>query len=298
MDGGGIYGAAVLAAYGVADEDVVRITALRTLTAPDLGGRLDGPPWDGARWSGRLVDMVTGAPAVYDTRVACLWDEAALYVGIRSEEPHLRARLTERDSLIWYDNDVELFIAGEDAYWELQVNQLGTVYEVLHVWADATRPGGTWHSDAYDPRLRDARGFVGNGDPDHWDWDGLHPRGHRWSFLDWDLPGLRTGVSVEGTVGDDRDVDEGWDAVIAVPWVGLAQVMTGPLAGTTWAPRAGTELRCCFARFESFEMNGWPVRPATGWTLNRHGRYDIHVPEAFPIVTLSDASAVGTPGLR
>ena len=284
---------AVLAAYGLTPADIVHVTALRTSSSPDLAGHLDAAPWDGAHWSGRLVDLVTGEPAIYDTRVACLWDDDALYVGIRSQEPFLRARLTERDSLIWYDNDVELFIAGADAYWELEVNQLGTVYEVLHVWADATREGGTWHTPAYDPRQRNARGFVGNGDPDRWDWDGFHPRGHRWSFLDWDLPGLRTAVSLVGTLNDDRDQDEGWDACIAVPWPGVAEILQGPGHALGWRPEPGTELRCCFARFENFEVSGRPVRPTTGWTLNRHGRYDIHVPEAFPVVTLSDV-AVGS----
>jgi hypothetical protein len=287
---------AVLAAYGLSAQDIASLTALRTSSPPVLAGGLDMPPWDGARWSGRFVDLVTGAPALYDTRVACLWDDEALYVGIHSEEPFLRGRLTERDSLIWYDDDVELFIAGDDAYWELEVNQLGTVYEVLHVWADATREGRAWHAPAYDPRSRDARGFVGNGDPEHWDWDGLHPRGHRWSFLDWDLPGLRTGVSLAGTVGDDSDVDEGWDATIAVPWAGIAEVLAGPAGADGWRPQAGATLRCCFARFENLESSGRPVRPTTGWTLNRHGRYDIHVPEAFPIVTLSDEAAVSPPG--
>jgi hypothetical protein len=282
---------AVLAAYGLGAHEVATVTALRTATPPDPDGRLDVPPWDGALWSGRLVDLVSGAPALYDTRVACLWDDEALYVGTRSEEPYLRGRLTERDALIWYDDDVELFIAGDHAYWELEVNQLGTVYEVLHVWADATREGGPWHMPTYDPRLRDARGFVGNGDPERWDWDGLHPRGHRWSFLDWDLPGLRTGVSLAGTLGDDSDVDEGWDATIVVPWTGIAEIVAGPAYAADWRPHAGMTLRCCFARFENLEASGRPIRPTTGWTLNRHGRYDIHVPEAFPIVTLSDEVA-------
>jgi hypothetical protein len=252
---------------------------------------LDDDVWAHAQWSGRFVDLVDGAPAVYDTRVACLWDERALYVGFRVEEPFLRATMTERDSLVWYDDDVELFIAGADAYWESEINQFGTLYEVLHVWADATGPGGSWDVPAFDPRTRDARGFVGNGDPDRWDWDGLHPRGHRWSFLDWDLPGLRAAVALEGTVNDDADVDRGWTVEIEVPWGGLASVVAGPNGAATWAPRAGDVLRCCFARFKTFRLNGRVISPATGWTLGRHGRYDIHVPEAFPEVTLVSPDA-------
>jgi hypothetical protein len=284
-----------LTRYGLSATEIAHVTALRTPMAPHIDGHVDGPPWDGAAWSGRLVDLVTGGPTVYDTRVACLWDDDALYVGFRCEEPFLKAVLTERDSLIWYENDVELFVAGEDAYWELEVNQLGTVYEVLHVWADAALEGGPWHAPTFDPRTRTARGFAGNGDPDRWDWDGLHPRGHRWSFLDWDLVGLRTGVALAGSLNDDSDVDDGWSVTIAVPWTGLTEVLQGPGATRGEAPVAGSELRCCFARYENFLLNGRAVTPATGWTLNRHGRYDIHLPEAFPIVTLSGVEVTPEP---
>jgi hypothetical protein len=277
----------VLAAYGIGEREITHLEALRTSVRPALDGRTDGPPWDGAAWSSRFVDLVTGGPAVYDTRVACLWDDEALYVGFRVEEPFLEASLIERDALIWYENDVELFVAGPDACWELELNQLGTIYEVLHVWADAAREGGSWHVPAYDPRTRDARGFTGNGDPDRWDWDGLHPRGHRWAFLDWDLSGLKVAVALDGTLNDHSDVDRGWSAELAVPWSALREVIDGPKAVQRSAPRAGSTLRCCFARYENFTLGGRPVTPATGWTLNRHGRYDIHVPEAFPIVHLS-----------
>ena len=53
------------------------------------------------------------------------------------EEPNVQARLTERDSFIWTENDVELFIAGPDCYYEFQINALGTIYEVFYIWQDA-----------------------------------------------------------------------------------------------------------------------------------------------------------------
>lgn len=283
----------VLAAYGVAPREIARLGAYRVETPIEIDGRLDEGAWDCAAWSSRFVDLVSAGAALYDTRVACLWDDERLYVGFRVEEPYLRATLTERDSLVWYDDDVELFVAGPDAYWEFEINQFGTIYEVLHVWADAAAEGASWHTPAYDPRSRTARGFIGNGDPDRWDWDGLHPRGHRWSFLDWDLPGLDVAVALDGTVNDDSDIDRGWTVEMAIPWTGLAPVLSAPADSQVWRPSAGLELRCCFARFKNLELNGRRISPATGWTLNRHGRYDIHVPEAFPIVML--LATDGTP---
>ncbi len=257
-------------------------------------GRLEEAAWAEAAWSRRFGDLVTGAPALYDTRVAVTWDDDALMVAFRAEEPYLRASLVDRDALVWTDDgDLELFVAGPDAVWELEVNALGTVYEVLHVWADACRPGGAWDRPEFDPRRRDARGFVGNGDPERWDWDGMHPRGHRWSFLDWDLAGLQTGVALEGTLNDDRDVDRGWTLEVVVPWSGLAEVLGGPVQ-----PRPGLRLSCAFARFKNLELNGRRVVPASGWTLDPHGRYDIHVPEAYTVVELAgrDAGEPRPPG--
>jgi len=38
--------------------------------------------------------------------------------------------LTERDSPIYKNNDVELFIAGKHSYYEFEINAFNTIYEV------------------------------------------------------------------------------------------------------------------------------------------------------------------------
>tara|TARA_B100000029_G_scaffold19104_1_gene19080 strand:- start:191 stop:505 length:315 start_codon:yes stop_codon:yes gene_type:complete len=43
----------------------------------------------------------------------------------------------------------------------------------------------------------------------------------RWGFLPWEIPGLRTGVRVDGVLDDRSSIDRGWTAEIAVPWEGL-----------------------------------------------------------------------------
>jgi hypothetical protein len=276
----------VRAVYGVTEAELARLVALRS-TPKAIDGNLDKDPWSQARRSGRFVDMVSGKPCIYDTRVAALWDDDNLYIGYWVEQPFLRSGVSKRDDLVWYDHgDVEFFVAGPDAYYELECNPLGTIYEVLHVWSDACVPGGPFYKPEFDPRVRNGRGFAGNGDPDHWDWDGLHPRGHRWSLLDWDLPGLEVAVELQGTLNDDRDVDRGWTVEMAIPWSSISQ-----FAGHAIAPMPGDTWRCCFARFENLELNGRRVTPTTGWTLNLHGRYDIHVPEVWSVLELSGESA-------
>ena len=79
---------------------------------------------------------------MYDTRAVVLWDEENLYVGFWLEEPNVQATLTERDDPIYYNNDAEVFIAGRDAYYEFEINALGTIYEVFFVWNEAYEDGG------------------------------------------------------------------------------------------------------------------------------------------------------------
>lgn len=74
-----------------------------------------------------IRDLVSGERAIHDTQVAVLWDDDFLYLGYWIEEPNLQATLTERDAPIYTNNDVEFFIAGEDAYYEFEVNAFGTI---------------------------------------------------------------------------------------------------------------------------------------------------------------------------
>ena len=128
--------------YGIGEERLAHLTCPR---APGSHRGRRRPrrsrPGRRAQRSAAFVDMVTGEPALYDTRVACLWDERCFYVAYWIAEPQVRATLTERDSFIWKDNDVELFVAGDDCYYELEINALGTVYEAFFVWQDALRSG-------------------------------------------------------------------------------------------------------------------------------------------------------------
>ena len=133
------------------------------------------PGWSAAEKSPRFVDMVSGEPGFYETRAAALWDDEFLYVGFWAEEPFVRASLTERDSLIFLENDFELFIDGGDCYYEFEVNALGTVYEVFFVWKDAFHK---FDASEWDLTRHNVLSFAGNNDRDaETFWRGTHPRG-------------------------------------------------------------------------------------------------------------------------
>ena len=116
------------------EDRIARYTARRTSSPIVVDGRLDEAAWLAAERSPPFADLIGGHPGIHDTRAAVLWDDTYLYVGYWVEEPFVEATLTERDAPIYKNNDVELFIAGRDAYYEFEINALGTIYEVFFIW--------------------------------------------------------------------------------------------------------------------------------------------------------------------
>jgi hypothetical protein len=266
-----------MTSYGVGPERLAHINARRTPGPIVIDGDLDKPAWREAERSSRFVDMVSGEPALYDTRVACLWDDERFYVAYWVEEPQVRATLTVRDSFVWNDNDVELFVAGDDCYYELELNALNTVYEAFFVWQDALGRGSRFERAGLDPLARDVDMLGGFQDASRW---GRHPRGRRFAFLDFDLAGLQTAVRVDGRINDPGTIDRGWTAELSLPWRSLAFLF----AGRTLPPREGDTLRCDFSRFEALRVHGRALPENPGSSLNPHGVYDSHIPESFSVV--------------
>jgi hypothetical protein len=263
--------------YGVGEERLAHVTCHRARGPIAVDGNLDKPAWRSAPRSPRFVDMVSGAPALYDTRVALQWDDERLYVAYWIEEPQVAATLTARDSFVWNDNDVELFVAGDDCYYELEINAFGTVYEAFFVWQDALVRGGRFDVPALDLRSPHVDLLGGFQDASRW---GKHPRGRRFAFLDFDLAGLQTAVRVDGRINDPSTVDRGWTVELALPWKSLGFLF----AGRRLPPSEGETLRCDFSRFEALRVHGRPLAENPGSSLNPHGVYDSHIPESFSVV--------------
>jgi len=269
---------------GVSEDRLTHITARRAREPITVDGDLDKAAWRDVPRSPRFVDMVSGEPAIYDTRVACQWDDTHFYVAYWAEEPYVTATLTERDSFIWIDNDLEFFVGGDDCYYELEVNAFGTVYEAFFVWQDAMKKGGRFDRPELDLRGPSVDLLGGFQDASRW---GKHPRGRRFAFLDFDLPGLQTAVQVDGKINDPGSVDRGWTLELALPWAGLA----GLFDGRSLPPAEGATLRCDFSRFEALRVHGRPLPENPGWSLNAHGVYDSHIPECFSVVHFTRKTA-------
>ena len=255
-------------------------TAYRVDTAPDIDGHLDEASWQVAPQTRRFVDLVSGEPAIHDTRVAALWDDHNLYVGFWVEEPFVEATQTVRASLIYNDNDVEVFIAGRDAYYEFEINALGTIYEVFFVWEDAYEAGRFASSPEFGKAAPGARPWNGVGYSEH-------PRGARFGFWEWDFPGLVSAVAIDGTLNDNTDRDRGWSVELAFPWEGMSWLAAAD--GRSMPPRDGDTWRMSFSRFNQYR-EAPPAKDSSGWTMSPHGVWDSHIPELFPYIHFSTQS--------
>lgn len=257
-------------------------TLYRTREPLEIDGNLEKPAWRLTPRSPRFVDVISGHPALYDTRSAALWDDNGLYIGFWIEEPFVQATLTKRDDIIFLENDVEVFIDGGDTYYEFEINALNTVYEVFFIWKDAYERGGLFDTPEFDVFHPQTVTFGGNHDRSGKTfWRGSHQRGNRWAFPHWDFPGLKTAVKIQGPLNDLRQAGQGWTVELLFPWSG----MTALANGRSLPPHEGDIWRIFFARYQQLSANGNSV--GVGWGWDKIGSGDNHAPELWTPVRFS-----------
>ena len=229
--------------------------APRTVVTPTLDGRLDESIWGHAPWTDEFQDIEGDRkPRPYhSTRAKMMWDDDYFYVGARLVEPHVWGTLTEHDVIIYEDNDFEVFLDLNETcqhYIELELNALNTTWDLM-----LTRPYR-------------AGGVRFNG---------------------WEFHGLKSAVHIDGTLNDASDEDRGWSVEIAFPWSSLADSTT-----RTLPPSDGEQIRVGFSRVEweheivDGEYQKVPNRPEYNWVWCPTGVIDMHRPERWGVVQLSD----------
>ncbi|MGB7294762.1 MAG: carbohydrate-binding family 9-like protein [Candidatus Aminicenantales bacterium] len=232
--------------------------APRALT---IDGRLDEPAWKKAAWTELFVDIegeLKPRPR-FKTQVKMLWDGDYFYIAAELEEPDIWATLTKRDSIIFFDNDFEVFIdpnGSTHLYYELEINAFGTEWDLLLV--KPYRDGG--------------------------------PAVHS-----WDIQGLKTKVHCDGTINQPGDKDRGWSVEIALPWEVLKECAPGrklPRAGDQWRVNfSRVEYRVEVKDGKSIKVAdpaaGKPL-PEDNWVWAPTGLINIHYPEMWGFVQFSD----------
>ncbi len=224
-----------------------------------IDGNLDKAVWQAAPWTEEFVDIegdLKPKPR-FRTRAKMLWDDAYFYIAAYLDEPHVWGTLTEHDSVIFRDNDFEVFLdpdGDNHLYGELELNALNTTWDLLLI--KPYRDGG--------PPV--------NG---------------------WEIHGMKTATKVEGSINDPSDTDKGWSVEIALPWKALGEIS----GAQACPPKVGDQMRINFSRVEwhtTIENGKYvkvPKRPEDNWVWNPHGVVDMHRPEHFGVVQFADGPA-------
>jgi hypothetical protein len=133
-----------------ADAPVVQAT--RAERAPTLDGKLDDPCWTAAKAATAFLINNTDTPAQFGSSAMVAYDDAALYVAVRCEEPNvadLQTRPLPRDDNDVFRTDcVEIMLDPErsqNEYYHLGINASGSVADRV-----CTQGGyiGDWSWDA------------------------------------------------------------------------------------------------------------------------------------------------------
>jgi hypothetical protein len=261
-----IEGDTVAATSDAQDPVPRRYVCMRAPSPPAIDGRLDDAAWSAAAWTADFVDIegdVRPRPSLR-TRAKLLWDDDWLYIAGEIEEPHVWGTLTERDAVIFHDDDFEVFIDPDGdthQYYEIEINAFGTVWDLLLV--KPYRDGG--------PAI-DA----------------------------WDIAGLRSAVHIAGTLNDPSDGDTGWTVELAIPWSILEETAPDgkpPRPGDTWRinfSRVDWDMRIDAGTYAKVtdRSTGRPL-PEHNWVWSPQGAIDMHRPELWGMVQFS-AEVAGT----
>ena len=228
-----------------------------------IDGKLTEKDWELAAPTNNFVDIEGALKPLptLPTYAKILWDKEYLYIAAKISEPHIWAKLTKRDAIVFQDDAFEVFIDPDGDghnYYEFQVNALNTIWDLILL-----KPY----------RIDNSPKVINN----------------------WDAKGVQCAVHVEGSINDPSDEDKYWSVEIAFPWAALKE-----LAAMPTPPRNGQQWRMNLSRVDwTMEIiNGQyhkKINPATQkkisenyWVWSPQGRIAMHHPETWGYVQFSN----------
>lgn len=226
-----------------------------------VDGKANEKGWEKAIFTDSFVDIANEKMPKYDTRVKMLWDETYLYVYAQMEEPHIWGNLTERDTVIFFNNDFEVFIdpTGDTRnYGEIEINALGTVWDLF--LDKPYRNGGKANNS-------------------------------------WYLNALQSAVHIDGTLNNPRDTDRHWSVEMAIPLAPFIALKNKPKT----VPTEEEQWRINFSRvqwdhdvidgkYDRKKENGTYL-PEYNWVWSAQGEVNMHAPEKWGYLQFTYATS-------
>ena len=233
-------------------------TALYSHEKIKVDGNLLEKAWQQVPWSNTFTDIegdVQPGPTLA-TQMKMLWSDTCLYIAARLQEPQIWATLHKQDAIIFQDNDFEVFIDPFNTtqpYFEIEVNAFNTIFDLL--LPKPYRNGGS-------------------------------------AMIGYNVSGLQSAVSLQGTINNASDTDSGWTVEMAVPFSAVT------LGNEVHVPKEGEQWRINFSRVEwdTEVRNGIYLKkkdskgrnlPEHNWVWSAQGVVNMHYPERWGYVQFS-----------
>ena len=232
----------------------------RTVSPIVMDGKLDDSSWLVSDWTESFVDIEGSLKPkpFYDTKVKMLWDDRYFYFGAKLEEPHIWATLKMRDTVIFKNNNFEIFLDPDGDthnYMELEVNAFATEWDLLLL--------APYHDQK------------------------------KVAIDSWDISGLITKVSIDGTINNPADRDKGWSVEIAIPWDAIQDYMPNnlPIEGEQWKvnfSRVQWDIEIINSKYVKTKIPGF------NWVWSPQGLVYMHMPDLWGLVQFTGKEAGGS----
>jgi hypothetical protein len=172
------------------------------------------------------------------------------------EEPHVWGTLKQRDTVIFYNNDFEIFIDPDGDthnYVEFEMNALNTVWDLF-----LTAPYRN------NPKV----------------------------LNQWDMKGVLSAVSIQGTLNNPSDIDRGWQLEVAIPRTVFNEVtqMNDDLAGEFWRmgfSRVNWDFDISQGKYDRKKGPDGNYLPEYNWVWSAQKVINMHEPEKWGYVYFS-----------
>ncbi|XP_033101070.1 uncharacterized protein LOC117104355 [Anneissia japonica] len=220
-----------------------------------IDGKLNEDVWGETARTEDFVDIQgdTFPKPRFQTWAKLRWDDRFLYIGAFLEETDVFANQTMHNSVVFKDNDFEVFINPDwSTHWykEFEINAINT----------------TWDLELSKP-------YMNGGTPNN-------------SF---EMPSMKTAIYVDGPINDPKVKNKYWTVELALPFSDLIRENVK----VTAPPKNRDQWRINFSRVEWHvkNVNGHyekvPGVPEDNWVWSPQHAINMHLPERWGIIQFS-----------
>lgn len=219
-----------------------------------LDGNINKPFWENVPFTDEFLDIEgphMKAPR-FKTRAKMCWDDEYLYISAILYGTEIWATLTERDCVIFRDNDFEIFIdpdSDTQQYYEFEMNALNTVWDLLLTKA-----------------------YRDNGKPVNC----------------YDIHGLRTAVHIDGTLNSLSSENKSWSVEVVIPFSSICECTP---ASALPKPGDFYRMNFSRVQW-TVKENGGKIEklplPEDNWVWAPTGVINIHYPELWSFVVFGN----------